>query len=342
MNRLPPQPGGHQGGRGLDRLSGAETQGLSQKQGLGQSRESRREQRRPAGGDPSDQMMVASEKVRVVGGQAHPAVPVPADALAALRRLRTSRPKAEHSEAPAVVERCELCAVPVPAEHRHVVNVDGQAGPAAPVPADARAALRRILTSRPKAHAETPTVVERCELCAVPVSAGHRHVVNLDSRALLCACRPCSLLFEHPEAELAYRTVPDRHLALPPMPRQQWESLEVPVGLAFVFRNSRQDRTVLCYPGPAGATEADLPTDACQAFAEAVPDVEAVLIRAREDGAAGLADNSVDRFVVPIDVCYALVGHLRTLWRGFDGGSEAHARIAEFFADIERKAVRSA
>jgi hypothetical protein len=118
------------------------------------------------------------------------------------------------------------------------------------------------------------------------------------------------------------------------MPREQWDSLEVPVGLAFIFRNSRQDRTVICYPGPAGATEADLPADASGVFTEAVPDVEAVLIRARADG--------FDRYVVPIDACYALVGHLRTLWRGFDGGSEAHQRVAEFFADIERKAVRPA
>lgn len=199
---------------------------------------------------------------------------------------------------------------------------------------DPLAALRRIRATRPKAHPEVPTVIERCELCAVPVPAEHRHVVNLDSRALLCACRPCSLLFEHPESQLAYRTVPDRHLQLPPMPRAQWDSLEVPVGLAFIFRNSRQDRTVICYPGPAGATEADLPTDASDAFAEAVPDVEAVLIRARED--------EFDRFVVPIDVCYALVGHLRALWRGFDGGREAHERVAQVFADIERKAVRPA
>jgi hypothetical protein len=204
--------------------------------------------------------------------------------------------------------------------------------PAAPLPADAIAALRRIRTPRP--DAATAAAAEHCELCAVPVPPEHRHIVNLDSRALLCACRPCSLLFEHPEAKLAYRTVPDRHLALPPLPREQWDSLDVPVGLAFVFRNSRQGRTVVCYPGPAGATEADLPIDASAAFGEAVPDVEAVLIRARED--------AFDRFVVPIDACYALVGHLRTLWRGFDGGPEAHARVSEFFASIERKAVRSA
>ena len=211
-------------------------------------------------------------------------------------------------------------------------SADEASGPAA------SATSATFATSAASVTASPP--VERCELCAEPIPADHRHIVNLDSRALLCACRPCSLLFEHPEAKLAYRTVPDRYLALPALPRRQWDSLDVPVGLAFVFRNSRQDRMVVCYPGPAGATEADLPADAmnaadaAEAFGQAVPDVEAVLIRARDD--------EFDRFVVPIDVCYALVGHLRTLWRGFDGGREAHARVADFFADLERKAVRAA
>jgi hypothetical protein len=37
---------------------------------------------------------------------------------------------------------------------------------------------------------------------------------------------------------------------------------------------------------------------------------------------------------VPIDVCYALVGQLRRVWRGFDGGTEARQAIDDFFADI--------
>jgi uncharacterized protein DUF5947 len=37
---------------------------------------------------------------------------------------------------------------------------------------------------------------------------------------------------------------------------------------------------------------------------------------------------------VPIDACYELVGHLRKLWRGFDGGNDVHQRLAQFFGDI--------
>ena len=42
-------------------------------------------------------------------------------------------------------------------------------------------------------------------------------------------------------------------------------------------------------------------------------------------------------FHVPIDVCYELVGRLRTLWRGFDGGQEAHAAVDELFERIRAR-----
>ena len=40
---------------------------------------------------------------------------------------------------------------------------------------------------------------------------------------------------------------------------------------------------------------------------------------------------------MPIDACYELVGQLRRLWRGFDGGSEAHDALDAFF---DRRAAR--
>jgi hypothetical protein len=56
--------------------------------------------------------------------------------------------------------------------------------------------------------------------------------------------------------------------------------------MVFFFRNSRLDRTVAVYPGPAGATESELPLQAWDevvaanpALATMEPDVEAVLVR---------------------------------------------------------------
>lgn len=42
--------------------------------------------------------------------------------------------------------------------------------------------------------------------------------------------------------------------------------------------------------------------------------------------------------LVPIDICYELVGRMRLLWQGFDGGAEARAALDAFFADVARRA----
>jgi hypothetical protein len=39
-----------------------------------------------------------------------------------------------------------------------------------------------------------------------------------------------------------------------------------------------------------------------------------------------------------VDACYELAGRMRMLWRGFDGGTEARQSIAEFLADVRRRA----
>jgi hypothetical protein len=67
------------------------------------------------------------------------------------------------------------------------------------------------------------------------------------------------------------------------------------------------------------------------------PDVEALIVRrrGRGDAAAGEFDEA---FLVPIDACYELVGELRRLWKGFDGGTEARDAIDGFFERLAAKA----
>jgi hypothetical protein len=59
-------------------------------------------------------------------------------------------------------------------------------------------------------------------------------------------------------------------------------------------------------------------------------DVEALLLRK--------AGGETECLLVPIDVCYELVGLVRMHWKGFDGGSEAWDKIDGFFADLAEKA----
>lgn len=197
------------------------------------------------------------------------------------------------------------------------------------------AALRRVTGTRPP-----PVVGERCEMCAEPIADSHQHVVNLESRALMCTCRGCYLLFTAEGAELRYRAVPDRYLSFPDftLGPGRWDELEIPVGLAFLFRNSVQGRTIAFYPGPAGATESELPLDPWAAVVSAnpqlgllEPDVEALLIRAAE------GSTDVTCHLVPIDACYELVGRLRQVWRGFDGGQQAHEAMDDFFTRVSAR-----
>ncbi|MER6357957.1 DUF5947 family protein [Streptomyces sp. NPDC001634] len=203
--------------------------------------------------------------------------------------------------------------------------------PPAPAPS---LRLRRFLTGRPPQP-------ERCGLCAGPVDdAHHPHLVDTEKRALVCACASCSLLMEQPGDRAGrFRAVPDRYLTDPHhrLDDSVWESLQIPVGVAFFFRNAALDRLVALYPSPAGATESELEPAAWTTalrgsrLAELLePDVEALLLRRTDDGCAC--------YLVPIDICYELVGRMRLLWQGFDGGAEARAALDAFFETVGQRA----
>jgi hypothetical protein len=207
-------------------------------------------------------------------------------------------------------------------------------------------ALRRVVRTRQAPAAGSPAAAERCDMCTAPIPPEHPLVVDVTSRALMCSCRPCYLLFTDDRANLHYRSVPERYLSFPELTldSRAWDELQIPVGLAFLFRNSVQHRMVAFYPGPAGATESELPLDAWDRIVAQNPplaalraDVEALLVRrpAGPGAVSTTASETADGgqcYLVPIDACYELVGHLRTMWRGFDGGQEAHRAIDAFFA----------
>jgi hypothetical protein len=185
--------------------------------------------------------------------------------------------------------------------------------------------------------AEQPAA-ERCDMCATEVPAEHGHLADLDTSRLMCACRACYLLFTSAEAGRGrYRAVPDRYVSDPdhPISATEWDELQIPVGLAFFLRSSRQDGITGFYPSPAGATECQLDLGAWERLAAAhplldavEPDVEAVLF----------TKQGPECFVVPIDACYELAGQIRLHWRGFDGGSEATQAIASFLSSIRARA----
>jgi Family of unknown function (DUF5947) len=195
--------------------------------------------------------------------------------------------------------------------------------------------------ARIRANRQTPQPGERCEMCSETLGSEHQHVVNVEGRQLMCVCRGCYLLFTDTHAELRYRAVPDRYLAFEDfgLDRRRWEALQIPVGLAFFFRNSALGRMVAFYPGPAGATESELDMAAWNDIRFADPrvdmladDTEALLVQVPEHD-----EGPPKCHLLPIDACYEFVGRLRMLWRGFDGGQDVRTFMDDFFQAIDSR-----
>jgi len=182
--------------------------------------------------------------------------------------------------------------------------------------------------------------LERCELCGNAIAPQHRHLLDLSKRELMCSCQACSVLFASPAASAGhYRLVPDRRLRIDDLEIGDlaWEELRLPVDMAFFFHSSAEGRVQAFYPSPMGPTESLLGLEAWAELERAnpvlrtlEPDVEALLVN-RVRGARG-------HWIVPIDECYALVGLIRTRWRGFTGGSEVWEEIGRFFEALDRRA----
>jgi Family of unknown function (DUF5947) len=197
--------------------------------------------------------------------------------------------------------------------------------------------LQALARPRPREPAE-----ERCELCAEPIALEHRHLLDLDDRRLLCACRACMILFDRDGAGGGhYRLVPDRVRELDDFEVDDavWQSLDLPVDIAFFFHSSPAGRVVAFYPSPLGATESLLDLGAWDelvaanpALRELEPDVEALFVNR--------ADGRREYWVLPVDRCYELVGVVRTHWRGFRGGDEVWAKVDEFFEQRRRCAAQ--
>ena len=167
-------------------------------------------------------------------------------------------------------------------------------------------------------------------------------MVNVEGRQLMCICRGCYLLFTDSHAQLRYRAVPDRYLAFPDfaLDRREWEALQIPVGLAFFFRNSAHgpNRRVLSRPGRRHRVRTG-PRRLERDHRRRPPGRACWPTTSRRCWSGCPTDEQAPPqcFLVPIDACYEFVGRLRMLWRGFDGGQEAHRFIDEFFAQVEAR-----
>lgn len=186
--------------------------------------------------------------------------------------------------------------------------------------------LRRFV--RPRA------IVERCEMCSAELRPDHQHLVEPSTRKLLCACQACAILFSD-KRETKYRRVPIRIRSLSDfqLTDAQWDSLLIPIQLAFFFSSTATGKTIALYPSPAGATESLLDLESWEEIVrdnpvlnEIEPDTEALLVNR--------VGESREYYIVPIDACYKLVGLIRLNWSGLAGGTEVWREIGKFFDEL--------
>lgn len=190
--------------------------------------------------------------------------------------------------------------------------------------------------------ARTRMTIERCEMCSRELAADHQHLIEPEKRKLVCACDACALLFTT-QAGTKLRRIPRRIRFLPDfrMSEGLWNSLMIPIEMAFFFNSSPHGHVIAFYPSPAGATESLLALETWNevvnenpVLAEMLPDVEALLVN-RVGAGRGVP---VQYYIVPIDECYKLVGLIRLHWHGLSGGTEMWREITSYFFALKEKA----
>src|SRR5262245_61545657 len=105
---------------------------------------------------------------------------------------------------------------------------------------------------------ERPASAEVCEFCGNGLAEEHQHVIQPASRQLECVCDACAILFSGEGQK--YRRIPRRIQLLQHfrLTDAQWESLMIPIGMAFVFRSSAEHKIAALYPSPGGLIESTL------------------------------------------------------------------------------------
>ena len=190
-----------------------------------------------------------------------------------------------------------------------------------------------------------PKARERCDLCGVGLLRGHDHLIDPGTQKLVCACTACALLFPS-NGPTKYKRVPRRVQLFGnfQMTDSQWDTLLIPIGMAYFVTSTIEGRVFSFYPSPAGATQSMLELDSWNdiveqnpALAAMEPDVEALLVN-RLDHVRG----GSEYYLVPVDRCYELVGLIRSQWRGLSGGTEMWEEIRRFFNELKAQAVPEA
>jgi hypothetical protein len=191
---------------------------------------------------------------------------------------------------------------------------------------NAALALRRLTLFRP--------AEERCELCRRVLAPDHRHLFEVSSRGIVCACNGCALRFVG-VIGARFKLIPRDARPLPAfcMNDELWSGLALPSPVAFFFEHSPDGRIFAVSPGPSGLTESLISLETWNALVEANP----VLARIEPDIEALLVNRvgrARDYFIAPIDRCYELAAWVRKHWPGLAEGDTFSTQMEDFFSRL--------
>jgi hypothetical protein len=179
---------------------------------------------------------------------------------------------------------------------------------------------------------------EKCEFCGVGLAPEHKHLLEVAKRRIVCTCTPCALRFQDVVGG-RFKLIPSdiRYLSEFDLSDSEWENLALPINLAFFFYSTPQQKMNAMYPSPAGATESLLPLTAWTSLVERnselttmAADVEALLVNR--------VGTKREYYLVPIDLCFELIGLIRVHWRGLSGGDKVWEEVEQFFSKLRANA----
>jgi len=174
---------------------------------------------------------------------------------------------------------------------------------------------------------------EHCELCAAALDADHQHLLELAKGQVVCSCGPCSILFGN-DSRQRFRRIPRdvERLEGFQLEDHEWESLLIPIKLAYFVHSTAAGRVVANYPSPGGAMESSLDLEYGAQLRSAIR----CSISSRRCGGVLVNRISTPRYYrAPIDQCFRLVGLNTHTLAWASGGEQVWTEIDRFFARLD-------
>ena len=99
-----------------------------------------------------------------------------------------------------------------------------------------------LSTLRRFSRSAQPRGAEQCDFCSTILATSHRHLLEVATRKIICACDACALRFENVVGRWKLIPRDARVLSDFQMTDAEWETLALPINLAFFFYSNRCTR----------------------------------------------------------------------------------------------------